>query len=505
MTHRDSCTCSDPDCLRRSARMAHANVIVWGSLLLALLAFCFGCGGVSRPQPPQPPPGPTRYDLDVQVSSQRGGEPGVTVEVQDGMNSGAKVVTDTAGHALMHLASSPTDRAFTVCANVTKDTSRACSPVPLFTSSQRVAIEVVFTPHPTHEPVAFLLSAGRHLTTNGHRLVWRFATGFELLDLIADGNISAARSYIAWLTARGFNGVRVLSTAQLTFQLAAADGRRALPELFTELTNAGLNIELVALADTAGWSDAQLRAQVSAINAACVAQPGCALEIANEPYHETQASHLHDNAFLHSLMSLVTVTAAAEGASRDDEDLVPAGRYITRHRDRSRDKWNDVRRVRELEAVSSATQRFTVDDEPIGANEVAIPQKRENDPSIFYTQGVLCRVFDVGCSFHFEDGIHARVPRPVQDRCAQLFIEGTHIVPDTTSLTFKNATWSDSPVKAFNLQHAVRVYSGIAGNDGITVAVGLSGDPAIVWQNGWASTGQLQSYPGVTVWRIHHQ
>lgn len=483
--------------------MARNAAVLWLSVFVALAAFWLsGCGPVPAPQPPTPPQ-VRYYALDVQVSSPRGGEAGIIVQIQDGPNKGTQATTGATGEVMLpRLIWTPTQQAFTICALKTDHTSEKCAGIDPFDHSQDVTLQVLYLP--PVPPVRRIVTAGRFLVAEGesHPFVWRYATGFRLLDYLADGDLDSARRFIAWLVARGFNGVRVLATAQVLFQLDAADGLRALPQLFDELKNGGLNVEIVALADTASWTNAQLETQVKAVDAQCASHPGCVLEIANEHYTQTQSRSLHDLNYLNHLLTLTTTKATAISSAAHDEDLAPAGRYVTRHRDRHRDKWNDVRRVREMNGVSDALDVFTVDDEPIGANEVAQFARRENDPAIFFTQGVLCRVMSVGCTFHFEDGLQAKVPGPVQDLCAQRFIEGMKIVPDSWVLTYKNATWTDSPVRSADFTKVVRVYSGVEGNHGIMVALGLTGDPQIVMQNGWTRGVELAHYDGVTVWRI---
>jgi len=39
--------------------------------------------------------------------------------------------------------------------------------------------------------------------------------------------------------------------------------------------------------------------------------------------------------------------------------------------------------------------------------------------------GALCRGFEIGCVFHSEDGLYARLLGPNQRACAEAFIAGT--------------------------------------------------------------------------------
>jgi hypothetical protein len=152
--------------------------------------------------------------------------------------------------------------------------------------------------------------------------------------------------------------------------------------------------------------------------------------------------------------------------------------------------------------VSAQTRRFTVDDEPIGADEQDRAGARESNPAIFFTQGALARLFMVGSTFHFQDGLFAKVPRPNQQACAEAFIAGTRIVPDDVALTYKNLGFHDGPIASAKDGTFVRLYSGL-GRISITVGLGLTGaDPEIRWQNGWRPVAVLAERPGVTVWEI---
>lgn len=230
-------------------------------------------------------------------------------------------------------------------------------------------------------------------------------------------------------------------------------------------------------------------------------------EVGNEADHPTQGGRLSPERCreLASMMAApVAYGATLEG---DESDKYAGGAFVSIHRDRSRDKWNCVRRVREVEASSDRNKKPAFDQEPIGADEVSQPGKRESDPAIFFTQAVLARIFEVGTVLHSTNGLHAVTFQPNQRRCAEAFIAGHRLWPyDAPRLTFKNTGWHDSPVKDAFFQDeggtVCRVYSGVSGGDGLTCALGLTGDPRIEWQNGWSPRELIGEMPGVKVWRI---
>ena len=163
---------------------------------------------------------------------------------------------------------------------------------------------------------------------------------------------------------------------------------------------------------------------------------------------------------------------------------------------RGGDDANRGRRVRELEGSSNNANCLFIDDEPLGADEVLRPEKRSNEPGVFFMQGVLSRIFEVGSTFHSEDGLTSRLLQPVQRQCAQAFIDGTRIVSDDVMLTYKNAGWHDSPIKEFS--GACRIYSGV-GADNIACIVAPETAVNIVYQNGFSSPGARADVTGCRV------
>jgi hypothetical protein len=86
---------------------------------------------------------------------------------------------------------------------------------------------------------------------------------------------------------------------------------------------------------------------------------------------------------------------------------------------------------------------------------------------------------------------------------AQAFISGFSAIDTQDRLAFKNAGWSDSPVKSAAFDQAViRAYSGITGNRGWLVLVGLRGDPRVEYQNGWRPAGVVAEMSGCQIVRL---
>jgi hypothetical protein len=307
------------------------------------------------------------------------------------------------------------------------------------------------------------------------------------------------RTFLDWAARTGFNGIRVFAGKLGWASQSAAQAKARLPELLSEAAARGLYVEVTAITDSrdGGYDPTD---HFRAIARIAEQTNNAILEVANEPYHGTQADSIHS---ANTLLSLGRQTRLpfALGAAQDDESLdMGGGSFVTAHLDRGRDKWNQVRRVRELAVVGDTTRKPIVNNEPIGAAESAQRGRRESDPSFFFCMGALNRVFEVAGVFHSEAGLNATLPGPVQQACADAFVEGSRIVPSEDRLVFKNATWADSPVVKARFEETItRAYTGIGGSGAWTVLVGLSGDPGLELRAPWRVAKRLAQRPGVEV------
>jgi type VI secretion system secreted protein VgrG len=323
--------------------------------------------------------------------------------------------------------------------------------------------------------------------------------------------------FFDWCSGVGFNGVRIFAGA-LSWAGQSADGARAnLPKVLTAAADRGLYVEVTCLTDT-GASPFDKMTHLREIATIVRDMPHVLIELANEYPHPTQDSQVHDANWLRQQVGLFAGGAhvVAIGAPNEDEPD-PGGRwsgtgghYGTAHLDRGRDKWNQCRRVREIEACSSAGRFPVINNEPIGAAEPGTPGQRRNDPDFFYTLGALNRLFEVGGVFHFQDGLHCSLPvGPTQQQCAAAFIRGSHAMDSIPErLTYLNVGHAGSPLAGATFNEGkptagvTRAYSGVSGNRGFAVLVGLEGDPGLKFGNGWSSTGTLDELGGVRILNI---
>jgi hypothetical protein len=354
-----------------------------------------------------------------------------------------------------------------------------------------------------------LVLQGRRLATNeGRPFVWRFATGFRLVDDVADGREAATIEFLDWLHAAGFNGARVLSSLCCWFNLSPADGRRALPRTLELAAERGIYLEVVALAGTkaGGWSTDEMRQHVKSLGEICAAAVNCAaIEIANENAHPSQNRALTDPALLQSLLDTIPSTVPVSAGSNccgetDRAEVHHGGRYITVHGDRGQPIWERTWHLRRQHELSVSTEKYVVDDEGIGAGESEEHGRRSPHADEFFARGVLSRVLSIGVTFHFSDGLQAVRPGPVQAAAASAFIAGTRVVPDDVELTLdKEAGTSGSPIQKFT--GAAHVMTA-TGPPNLVIALGVGPDFQMTYRAPWHTVRSVANRGDVRVLEI---
>ena len=312
-----------------------------------------------------------------------------------------------------------------------------------------------------------------------------------------------AGAFVSWARSTGFTVLRVLSMLPNGgwMNLSPDDGRRALPTVLEMARAEGLYVQAVALANTNERSgrfgtDVFLREQVRQIGRLCAEAGNCVLEIANEPYHGSQA-RLDDPARMRRLAreapeGLLVTWGATE---RDDSARMAGGDFVVVHLARSGAWWDRVARVRDLERLSMATGKFVVDNEPIGAAERVERGRRDANPDAFLAQGIATRLAGAGATFHCEDCLRARVPGRVQQQCAAAFIEGRRAVPHTAGVSMT----PDGAVALLPPHHEGRVLAAKKSDEAWVLALG-PGARELAWKNGWRAAKQILARNDVLVW-----
>ena len=309
-------------------------------------------------------------------------------------------------------------------------------------------------------------------------------------------------AFLDWAVATGFNGVRVFAGA-LTWAGQTPDGARAvLPALLDLCAARGLAAEVTAITDSGTGYDA--KAHLAGVVGILRGRRGVLLELGNEVGHPSQA----DNITAHNLREwgrelvptgLLWAVGAASVDEPDAAGVYPTsgGTYSTAHLDRGRPTWNNVRRVREIYAIVEATRAPAIDNEPMGADELAGSQtgkQRWNDPALFFALGALDRGFGVGGVHHSQAGLMGQLPGPVQQACADAYVAAQAAIESVLRGVvgqYKNVGHAGGPfasalfVNGGSADGVIRAYAFLDRNRGVAVLLGLRGDSALEWANGW--------------------
>lgn len=466
------------------------------ALTVASLVLAAACLKPAQPPVLAPPPPPTHADLVVHVfegdPTQDHKVPGTSVRVEGCESPECVGQADGAGNVTLTLPKG----SYRVCGvfqNYTEDCQDATVPGEVSLVLQRLV-----------PPTLKVRVDGRFWVTDSGTFRPKFASALSVLAKAPEQQDRVLDE----VAALGFNGIRVfagdLGWANQTPQMA----RERLPRLLQAARDRGLYVYVCAL--TGGGYDVLEHFRVVA---GITAQfPNTLLEVANEIGHPTQSDLAKDPARLaEAVRRLVpagiawTLGAPVWTDEPTPEGVWPAdfGQFNDAHLDRGRDKWNQVRRLREIYAISEVTRKPAMSGEPIGSAEADQPGRRIHDPSFYFTMGVLCRGFELGCVFHSEDGLHGRQMGPNQTEDAKAFLAGTQAIPTEDRLEFRNAGWANSPVESGNFDTGiVRIYSFVSGGRGWSVLLGISGDPQLKLREGWRVVGVAGERPGVQVLEI---
>jgi hypothetical protein len=321
----------------------------------------------------------------------------------------------------------------------------------------------------------------------------------------------------------GFNGVRAFCGPLPWCGQERQHVYDQLPTFLREANDRGLGVEPAVLTETRSGYDvdehcARIRDGIGDAKHVVV-------EGANEYTHPTQ--NLSQQQLIDLGRRYFSHLPYAIGAPAEDEPSNPnnppvtwggtGANYGTAHLDRGRDFWNEVRRVREIEACSAHGRFPLLNNEPKGAAEPGTPGQRRWNPEWFYTLGALNRLFEIGGVFHSQSGLWADVLGPVQTECAKAFVAGSTVWPDDpVRLQYFNVGHTGSPCVSAHFNEGqttdgitpkpgvTRAYCGVRDGRGFMVAVGLGGDyrQQVQFGNGWAPQETLGKMNGVEVVRL---
>lgn len=309
----------------------------------------------------------------------------------------------------------------------------------------------------------------------------------------------------------GFNGIRVFAGALPWAGQTADAAAAALPRLLDEAARRHLYVYVSAITDSGTGYDVE--AHLRRVAAIVARHDNALLEVANEIGHPTQSARVNDPAALLALARRIVPADVpwALGAALGVDDVSPEHPYPTAggvfndaHLDRGGDRWTQVAGLRGIAGIGEATGKPVISGEPIGAAEAAIAGRRASAPAFFFAMGALCRGFELGCVWHSEAGLHGERLGPVQRRAAEAFITGWRALDTDARLSFQDPG-PEAPIAAVAAASVAHAYTFVAGTRGFLVLLGVSGEPALRFSNGWSDNDVAAERSGVQVRRIDHR
>src|SRR5262249_47650177 len=258
----------------------------------------------------------------------------------------------------------------------------------------------------------------RFVESSGQTFQWRGITAFRLLDFVSDKKDAEVEQYLTWASSHGLTVVRVLAMGRGFLNLEPADGRAALPRLLEMAGRHRMFVEVVALAGTAEMP-IDLDEHVRAIGRILADHGNGVLEIANEPVHPTQSPEVHKPEVLARLAKAVPKEVPVSLGSVERGDGFAAGNYVTWHapRDNRFDGWGHALALSEGEGLLERWKKPVVSDEPIGAGPRHEPGRRDDIAGRFRAAALLTRLIGLGTTFHYNDGLQARIPSGRELEC----------------------------------------------------------------------------------------
>jgi hypothetical protein len=352
-----------------------------------------------------------------------------------------------------------------------------------------------------------LAIVGKHWQNRGAFYVPRWVSC--LSALMPDRTEDQWRAFFEWAQRTGFDGLRVFA-GELVWPWRAPQSaelaRARLPKFLDLATDHGFAVEVVVNTGTAERSYG-ISHHTHEVGAIVRGRRNVVAEGANEYDHASQFSEIEDmlarlmpEAFAGTLWTMGAPMSDEPDATDNYAGDYAGAHYNVAHLSRSRDLWNMVRRVRELNAAVDAEGQPCLNNEPMGADELDGSQtgkERLNDPAAFAALGALDRGFPgVGGVFHSQAGLHAELPGPVQQACADAYV-AAHMAVDAIlggqPGDYRNTGHEGSPVGAYSdadwQSNIVRQYSFVAGDRASSVQIGVRPGVRVPWVDGWRDVG----------------
>jgi hypothetical protein len=332
------------------------------------------------------------------------------------------------------------------------------------------------------------IDAGAFGTTSGAAFQWRGISAFRLVEMVAHGRTADAAAFLDWAAARRLTVVRVFTMARTLFDLPPQDGVRALPDLLEMAAERGLHVEIVALVDTRDLATG-IEAHVKAVGEIASRYANALVEIANEPAHPTQAAAIHAPGELRRLAALIPSGVPVSLGSAEENDAYADGGYATYHFPRAGGpgSWEHVASLAGGAALRKAWKKPVVSDEPIGAGPLAIAGRRDNEPDRFRAAALLTRMTGLGATFHYEQGLQAKIPTGIEARCFDAWNEAWSLLPKDieTRGVFRARAEPGSAVGSFDAAAGSAVFETRRGATVYVLVLNASKAPTLEWNKGW--------------------
>ena len=347
---------------------------------------------------------------------------------------------------------------------------------------------------------------GGHLTVRGTsfyrgngRFEWRGISAFRLVEMVARRREQEAIAFLDWARGAGLTVVRTFVMARHLFQLAPADGVRALPRLLELARDRELHVEVVALVDTAAVP-VDFAAHVRAVGEISARFPNAILELANEPGHSTQDRRLHDPAFLTQLTGVLPESVPVALGSAEYSPVFARGDYATFHFPRAPgvDGWQHVLALARGAKMAEEWRKPVINDEPIGAAAALATGRRDNDPRRFRAAAALTRLAGMGATFHYEGGLHARRPVRAEAACFDAWMAGLRMIEGLP----EGGRFLDGPAAGglADVRGARAVFAREFSHAVWLLALDPAPDASVTWRGEWRA-GEGAAGDGVRLFR----
>lgn len=341
---------------------------------------------------------------------------------------------------------------------------------------------------PAAAPERLRIQDTRFVHADGSPFQWRGITAFRLLDYVAAGQEDRAVAFLRWATSQRLTVVRVFAMLHGFFELPAARGRAALPRLLTLAAAQGLYVEIVGLTTTAA-APVDPAAQISELGRIASRHDNALLELANEPYHPTQSADVHQPVFLGRLASSVPAGIPVSLGSIEEDAGFASGTYATWHVPRRSGEagWGHVLAIADGAVFPRRLGKPVISDEPIGAGPRFEPGRRDDEPDRFRAAALLTRLAGLGATFHYEGGLHARVPEGKELACFAAWNEAWSLLPGDVERrgVFRKAGETGAAVRGFQPRTALAVFERQDAGRAWVLVVRPASEPRLRWASGW--------------------